>query len=582
MYTRRRVIKGVPISSGIVLGQARVIEPGKVEIVAKRVPAARIKSEIVALEQAVQHTIDDLNALRDSAVKQISGRVAMIFDAQLLIAGDYEFLKTVKAEIAGQHQNAGFIYQSLVNKFTAKLKKSSDSYLRQMSIDIEAVASRVLSHLAGHEESDTNFAPFTILVGKTFTPNDIVSYRKRKAIGFLVSEGGSDSHMALIARSLMVPVVLADDIWQQIPNNCRLILDGLSGQVIVHPSDEDWAESQKRKKRLGPATITRIKRLPRIPPVTRDGREVVVAANLTLPGPVDDILAARSIPIGLYRTEFLYLAQGKFPDEETQYSHYRQVAEKFAHTSVVLRTFDLGYDKSLSDSKWPREDNPALGWRGIRAMLDMSQLFRTQIRAILRASEHGNLKILLPMISQVAELERARKLIAQVKFRLRKEGVDFDRNIEIGIMIEVPAAAMIADRLAAGVDFMSIGTNDLTQYTLAADRTNRKVAELYSPYHPSVLQLIEMTVTACLKSKRPVSICGEMAGDVLALPLFIGMGINMLSMSPARIFDLCRATRKIDSRLAQHLVATILASGSAGEVISKLENYRTAVDRRKQ
>ena len=186
------------------------------------------------------------------------------------------------------------------------------------------------------------------------------------------------------------------------------------------------------------------------------------------------------------------------------------------------------------------------------------------------------------MISQVAELERARKLIAQVKFRLRKEGVDFDRNIEIGIMIEVPAAAMIADRLAAGVDFMSIGTNDLTQYTLAADRTNRKVAELYSPYHPSVLQLIEMTVTACLKSKRPVSICGEMAGDVLALPLFIGMGINMLSMSPARIFDLCRATRKIDSRLAQHLVATILASGSAGEVISKLENYRTAVDRRKQ
>ncbi|MFH1372583.1 MAG: phosphoenolpyruvate--protein phosphotransferase [bacterium] len=582
MYTRRRVIKGVSISSGIVLGQARVVMPGAIEVVARRVPASRVKAEVAALEQAIEQTIDDLRSLRDSTIKQISGRVAKIFDAQLLIAGDYEFLKTVKAEIAGQHHNASFIYQSLINQTTAKLKKSSDTYLRQMAIDIEAVASRVLSHLAGHEESDTKFAPQTILVGKTFSPNDIVSYRKRKAIGFLVSEGGSDSHMALIARSLMVPVVLADDIWQQTPNNCRLILDGISGQVIVHPSDEDWDEFQKRKKRLGPTTITRIKRLPRIPPVTRDDCEVVVAANLTLPGPADDILAARGIPIGLYRTEFLYLAHGRFPDEKTQYSYYRQVAEKFAHASVVLRTFDLGYDKSMSNSKWPREDNPALGWRGIRAMLDMSQLFKTQIRAILRASVHGNLKILLPMISQVAELEKARKLIAQVKFQLRKEGVDFDRNIEIGIMVEVPAAAMIADRLAAGVDFMSIGTNDLTQYTLAADRTNRKVADLYSPYHPSVLQLIGMTVTACLKAKRSVSICGEMAGDVLALPLFIGMGVNMLSMSPARIFDLCRATEKIDSRLAQHLVATILTSGSAGEVISKLENYRIAVDRRKQ
>ncbi len=581
MYTKRRVIKGTPISKGIVLGYARVIIPGDVDIVPVKVPASRVKHEIAALEHAVEETITELRSVRDSATKKIGGPVAKIFDAQLMIASDYEFLKSVKEAIAVQKQNAAYVYHTLIQQTIRKLKHSNDTYLRQMAVDIEAVANRVLSHLSGLDFKELKFDPNTILIGKSFTPGDIVAYRRGKAVGFLTSEGGGDSHMALIARSLMVPVVLVEDAWHRIPNNCRLILDGTTGEVIVHPTDEDWAEYQKRRKKQGSAIITRIKRLSPLPPVTADGREVHIAGNLSLPGPADDILASRNIPIGLYRTEFLYLAHGYFPDEETQFEYYSQIAEKFADSYVIFRTFDLGYDKTMSDPSWPREDNPALGWRGIRAMLDMSHLFKTQIRALLRASVRKNIKIMLPMISEMAELERAKKLISQVKFRLRKDGIEYDRNIQIGIMVEVPAAAMIADKLAEGVDFMSIGTNDLTQYTLAADRTNRKVSHLYSPYHPSVLQLIHMTVEACKKHNKPISICGEMAGEVLALPLFVGMEVDLLSMNPARIFDLCRAVKKINYNLVRHLVPAVLSSSSVHEVITNLQNYRTALEKQK-
>ncbi len=581
MFAKRKVIQGVLISKGIALGYARVMLPGDIEVAPKAIPLPRLQAELSALDSAVEQTIAEVRALRDAAGKKIGGPVAKIFDAQLLIASDYEFLKQVKDDILTQRRNAGYVYQTHIQQTTAPLKSSADLYMRRMAVDIEAVAEKVLSHLSGDEASDLKLAPNTILIGRSFTPNDVVTYRRRNAIGFLVSEGGEDSHMALIARSLMVPVVLAEDAWPKIPNNCRIIVDGTSGKVIIHPTDKDWDDYQKRKKRLGPALITRIKKLQEIPPVTKDGQQVPIAANLTLPGPADDILAEQNIPIGLYRTEFLYLSQNKFPDEQTQFEYYSQLAEKFAHTYVIVRIFDLGYDKSLADRSWPTETNPALGWRGIRPMLDMSHLFKTQVAALLRASVRKNLKILLPMVSDLSELEKAKKLISQVKFSLRKERIEFDPDIPIGIMIEVPAAAMTADRLAQAVDFMSIGTNDLTQYTLAADRTNRKVSSLYSPYHPSVLQLIAKTVEACKTHHKQVSICGEMAGDILALPLFIGMGVDLLSMNPARIFDLCRAVKKIDSSLVRHLVGSVLSSGSVQEVTSKLQKYRMALEQRK-
>ena len=581
MITKRTIIKGTPISGGIVLGHARVILPGDVEFAEISVPAARINDEIAALEEAVRLTTLEIQELLDSAAKKIGGPVAKIFDAQLLIADDEQFLNQVKQEIRSKRRNAGFVYNSLIRSTTAPLKSSPEPYLRQMATDIEAVAQRVLSHLSGNDKCELKFAPNTVLVGKMFTPGDVLSYRQRKAIGFLVGESGANSHMALISRALRLPVVMAKNAYFEIANDSRLIIDGTSGEIIVNPTHGDWSEYQKRKKRQGPATITRIKKLTDVPPLTADGRAVNIGANLTLRGPADDILSERNIPVGLYRTEFLYLANNRFPDEDAQYEYYKAIAEKYTSSYVVFRTFDLGYDKLVADTDWPQEDNPALGWRGIRAMLDMNQIFKTQVRALLRASTLNNIKILLPMITDVSELDQARKLISQVKFKLRKQQIPFDENIEVGIMIEVPSAAMTAETLTKKADFVSIGTNDLTQYTLAADRANNRVAGLYSAFHPSVLRLIKMTVDAAKKRGKSVSICGELAGELLALPLLVGLELDLLSMNPARIFDLCRAVRKIDSGMARHLLSSVLASESQQQVVHMLQTYRNELGKMK-
>jgi phosphotransferase system enzyme I (PtsI) len=577
--SRRAVIRGSSVAGGIVLGRTRVILPGDIEVDEVVIPAQRVATEIETLERAVERTIDELRQLYETAGKKMGLPLAKIFDAQLLIASDYEFLRQVKEQIVATRRNAGFVYNRQVQNTTAQLKRSQDRYMRQMVQDIEAVAGRVLSNLTGFDQSDSKFPINTILVGRAFTPGDVLNLRHRKAIGFVVAEAGADSHMALIARSLMLPVVAAGSAWSEIPSDARIIVDGVTGTIIVNPSSDDWTEYQKRRRRHGPALVTRLRKLAPIPPLTADGRPVNVAANLSIPGPVDEVLAERKIPVGLYRTEFLYLGQGSFPDEEEQYRFYWDVARRFADTTVVLRTFDLGYDKISQNGLWPEETNPALGWRGIRALLDMTPAFKNQISAMLRASTLRNVKIMLPMISDLAEVERARRMIAQVKLQLRRRRVAFDEKIEVGIMVEVPAAALNAEALAPKVDFMSIGTNDLTQYTMAADRVNNKVSDLYSPYNPAVLQLVYKTVEACRRRGKPVSICGEVAGDILALPLFVGMGVDTLSMAPGRILDICRGIKRIDSRIVRHLVSPILASGTRQSVQTKLENFRQELEK---
>jgi len=581
MPHRRRVIKGQSLSSGIVLGQTRVIYPGEKKVREIAIAPSRIKNEIASLEKAVARTVEELTKLRDSAGKKIGGPVAKIFDAQLLIASDYDFLRQVREEITRRRRNAGFVYSSLVSQTTVKLKRSPDKYMQQMAIDIESVAAKVLSHLGGHQRKQVvKFPPNTIVIGKFFTAAEVMNYRSLKAVGFLVTEGQRNSHMALIARALMMPVVVGEFAWTEIPARSRIILDGTEGTAIIHPRDEEFSEYRQRRKRQGPALITRIKRLPEIPPKTKDGHEVPIAANLELPGPVDDILAERKIPVGLYRTEFMYLQANRFPTEDDQYEYYTRIVENFGDTPIVLRTFDLGSDKFKDDGLIPREENPALGWRGIRSMLDMTGTFKSQIRAMLRASAHGSIKIMLPMISEATEVDRAKRYISQVKYKLRKEKIPFDETVPVGIMIEVPSAALMAEELARKVDFMSIGTNDLTQYVMAADRNNAAVANLYSSYHPAVLKLVKQAVDAGHKIGIPVGICGEIAGDPLALPLFVGMGIDSLSMNPMKIFDLCRQVKKIDSGMVKHLVGSVMASTTPAAVIRKLQSYRAALEKR--
>ena len=581
MIDMKKVIKSdLIISGGIVLGYARVIQPGDTKIPEIILPASKISQEYTALDNAIKETLLELKTLRDSAAQKIGSPVAKIFEAQLMIASDAEFIKSVKKKIKSEKRNAGYIYNRLINQSVIPLKRSNDEYLRQTAADIEAVGSRIISHLAGFDKCDLKFPPQTILIGKNFSPGDILSFRQRKAIGFLVSEGGRNSHMALISRGLLLPVLLSKNIHLHVTDNSRIILDGLKGEIIINPTDNDWSEYQKLKKKQGSASVTRLHKLTEIPPQTADGKTIQVGANLTLPGPVDEILSEKKFPVGLYRTEFMYLASGSFPTEEEQFVFYSEIATQYRKSHVTLRTFDLGYDKLVEKDSWGQEDNPALGWRGIRPMLEMTDVFKTQIRAILRASIHKNLKIMLPMITDVVEIDRAKKLIQQVKFSLKKEKIPFDEHIQLGIMIEVPSAALIADLLATKVDFMSIGTNDLTQYTLAADRMNNKVTKLYSAFHPSVLKLIAMTVKAGKKHNVPVSICGEIAGDLEALPLFIGLGVDLLSMNPGKIFDLCRLVKKIDSEMAVHLTETVLHCNKLEEVLMNLQNYKIELEKK--
>lgn len=580
MIYKRKKLKGIPISSGIVLGHVRILDSNIIKIPELVIPTSHLNNEIKSLDLALEKTISELKQLREAAGKKMGNAIVKIFDAQLMIATDIEFLKQVKEEIIRKKRNAGFIYHSMVINATAPLKNSPDEYMKQMAKDIEAVSNKIIHHLAGTIIKKYRFAPNTILVGKYVTPGDVLNYRKQKAIGFLVQEGGKNSHMALITRALLMPVVLYEKDISQIPNNSRIILDGTVGEIIINPTDDDWTEYQKLKLKHGPVTIKRIKQLKNIPPVSKDGKIIQIASNLSLPGPADDIISERKIPVGLYRTEFLYLAEGKFPDEETQYQFYNEIANKFKDTSVILRTFDLGYDKLAANSFWPNEDNPALGWRGIRPMLELPEIFKVQLRAILRASIHKNLKIMLPMITDISEIEKTKKLISQVKLTLRRENIPFDENIELGIMVEIPSAALLAASFAPKIDFISIGTNDLTQYTLAADRINNKVASLYSPLNPAVLKLIKLTIDAGKNNNIPVSICGEIAGDILTLPLFIGMGIDVLSMNPNKIFDFCRTVNKMDSQVLKLLSESVLKSNSTKEVINKLKRFNLALDKK--
>ncbi len=580
MSPSKKIIKSSVISGGIVLGNARVILPGDTKVPEIAITVSEVATEISALDSAIAETIVELTELRDTAAQKMGSPVAKIFDAQLMIASDAEFLKNIRSKIKSEKRNAGFIYNRLINETVVPLKRSKDAYMQQTAVDIEAVGSRVISHLSGFDKCDLKFPPNTILIGKRFTPGEILGFRQRKAIGYVVSEGGKNSHMALISRGLMLPVLLTKDIHLHIKDNSRLILDGLKGEIIIDPTDTDWSEYQKLKKKQGSASVARIKKLTQIPPVTSDGIAINVGANLTLPGPVDEILSSKNIPIGLYRTEFLYISTGRFPTEEEQFEHYSEIASLYKDSCITMRTFDLGYDKIGNSDSWGHEDNPALGWRGIRPMLEMTDIFKIQIRAMLRASSNNNIKIMLPMISDVSEIDKAQKIIRQVMFKLKKENIPFDEKIKIGIMIEVPSAALCAELLASKVDFMSIGTNDLTQYTLAADRMNNKVSNLYSAFHPSVLNLIAMTVQACKKQKIPISICGEVAGDLSALPLFIGMGVDMLSMNPGKIFDLCRLVKKIDSTMAHHLTESVLSSKKLQDVMTKLQNYKLELEKK--
>ncbi len=573
------VLKGIAASPGMAFGEARVIFSARQSIEERLIQENEIENEISRLEKSIENTMAELREYSRKAGQRIGGPVARIFETQLMIASDNEFLKKVKEEIRASRKNADYIYSLLVEKSLMPLRVSRDPYMRQMVYDIEAVANRILDHLAGIEGQDLTQAPQNcVFVGKRFSPAELLGLYERQARAVVTTGGSPNSHMALVARSLLIPAVVGvSQAHLKINSGDRVIVDGETGLVTVNPPDKEWAKLRGKESDHRTLPLARLKKLPRFPLKTKDNVEIKVAANITLPGPLDKTLAERGLGVGLYRTEFLYLQNGRFPSEDKQFEIYDHVAGLYHPHPVVMRTFDLGSDKILEEENAHRENNPALGWRGIRSMLEMPKEFRDQIKAMLRASARGNVRLLLPMITDITEVKKSLALIRRCMTDLDKSKTKYDHDIKIGIMIEVPAAALAADSLAPLVDFFSIGSNDLTQYTLAADRDNRKLVRLFNPIHPAVLRLIKTTVEAARRSGIPVTVCGEMSGDLLTIPLLIGLGVEELSMSPARLNNAASVLPKLNYSEAVLLAEEILACKTPREIERKLLDFNMAL-----
>lgn len=577
-------LKGVPVSGGVALGEAQVLRDPSFQIVRRQVPAAGVHDEIARLDNARTHAIEELQGVKSKAIRAVGEQAAKVFEAQVMIAADEQFFQAVAERITRERINAEYAYQEATAATLDRLMKAKDPYLRQMVHDIAAVSDRILSYLLGVGTAGTNgFANPTILVGRIFSPGQIMAYAKRNVVGFLTEEGGPTSHMALIIRSLGIPAIMGDfGIGDKVVAGMPLIIDGNSGEVIVNPD----AETTKNYRRLRARKLAQpfgvLLNAQEIAAVCRDGREIALAANLEIPGPVDEHLVRLRIGVGLFRTEFLYFNKQTFPDEEEQYQMYSAIAKRFSPLPVTLRTFDLGGDKYAEEFGKVQEDNPALGWRGIRVSLDAVRLFKTQLRAMLRASADGNIKILLPMISDAGEIMETLEHLDKIKRELRRSGIAHNEGVPVGAMVEIPSAAMSADYLAQKVDFLSIGTNDLIQYTMAADRGNFRVAKYYQGHHPAVLQLIHMTVLAGHENGIPVTICGEMAGTKLMAPFLVGMGVDELSMNPTRLPELAEWISRFRYSDAKRFASRVLRLTTAEKIMTALKEAYDYVEKLKQ
>jgi len=566
-------LKATPVSRGVALGEAQIIRDTTFNIVCRNIPPARINEEIERLVTASQKTVKELQTTRDKAAKAIGDSGANVFDAQIMIASDKQFLESVGHRISDERINAEYAYQETLADTISRLDRSKDPYLRQMIHDIRAVSERVLSLMMGVGKGSQNgFDNPTILAGRIFSPGQVLTYAKRNVVGFLTEEGGPASHMGLIIRSLGIPAVMGDfGLGETLVSGTTVIIDANKGEVILNPDAETLRNYRRIRARKQSQPLNLLRQVRSLKPVSRDGRHINLAANLEIPGPVDEHLIRLGVGVGLYRTEFLYFTKQAFPDEEEQFKVYSGIAERFDPLSVTLRTFDLGGDKYSEFLGRIREDNPALGWRGTRVALDVSSLYRSQLRAMLRASARGNLKILLPMISDDSEIIATLKLIEKIKKELTRSKIAFDEHIPVGVMIEVPSAALSADYLAEMVDFFSIGTNDLIQYTMAADRGNYRVAKYYNSTHPAVLKLIQMAVLAAHDNGIPVTVCGEMAGNRDLTPFFIGLGVDELSMNPTLLPGIAEWIRRINAVDAKRFASRVMRLTTAEKISRALK-----------
>ncbi|CAM4523281.1 phosphotransferase system enzyme I (PtsI) [Paenibacillus endophyticus] len=539
-------LKGIAASPGIAI--ARVFFLSAERFVPDRQIVPDSSAEILRFRSSVSVAQAEIEAIRISTEEKLGADKAEIFEGHLMILEDPDFIDAIAMKIEEENINAEYALHETSQSFVELLQGMDDELLRGRAVDIEDVSGRIMSHLRGTPHMDlAGMSEECIIVARDLTPSDTAQLDLDYVRGFITEVGSRTSHSAIMARSLEIPAIVgAGSAVLDIAPHALVVLDANQGIVLVNPSDDELADYQA-KKQADDLRRTELSRLRELPSLSKDGKRVELAANI---GKLDDIQRAidnGAEGIGLFRTEFLYMGRSTLPTEEEQFTSYKYALEKMNPKPVVIRTLDIGGDKELPYMELPKESNPFLGQRALRLCLDRQDLFRTQLRALLRASRYGNLKIMFPMIAVLEELLEAKRLLEEEKQKLIAEGVELAEHIEIGMMIEIPAAAIAADLFAPEVDFFSIGTNDLVQYTMAADRMNETVAYLYQPWHPSLLRLIRFVIQAAEKEGKWVGMCGEMAGDATAIPLLLGLGLHEFSMSAGGILP----ARELISQLNQ-------------------------------
>ena len=556
-------LHGIAAAPGIVMGHAFIYTKHVPHIDEKTIGAADVEKEIERLRNAVARSEKELQKILSFAEQKIGDNKAKIFEAQIMILSDAILFDSIFKRIRKEQKNAEFIVHGEIAKYQQLMMNSSDEYMRERAHDVEDVKNRIIRNIQ-EQKLISRFEGGSIVVSQSLTPADTILFSRNEILGYATDMGGVTSHAALLSRSLKIPAVVAlRDVTSHVHTGDLMILDGYGGVVIVHPTEETIAQYKRRNREMTKFEHG-LNELKELPAQTTDGKLVELSSNIEFAEEIRFTKAQGSHGIGLYRAEGLLMGKDAFPSEEEQYREYKSIAEKVFPNKVIMRTFDIGGDKVVAQSY--EEENPFLGWRGIRVALDRPDTFLAQLRAMLRASAKKNIWVMFPMISSLREVRRAKELVEQAKSSLRAEKHPFDENLKIGVMIEVPSAAVLAGDIAKEVDFLSIGTNDLIQYLLAVDRGNDIVSQLYQEFEPAVLITIRHIIKEAHKNKIPVSMCGEMAGDPIATLLLLGMGLDEFSVIPTVLPEIKKIIRSVTLREAQKIAAKSLTFSAYEDV----------------
>lgn len=564
----RRVLRGQSAAPGVALGKCIILHEEKPMVNDRLLEPHEVEQELAKFQAALDEARVELLELRGQVLKEVGEAEARVFEAHLLFLDDVELMGAVRKAVVAESREAGFLLRRRSQELVQRLSRIPDSYLRERATDIEDVAERVVRHLTkGLRRRTIEISEPSVVVAQNLNPSTLTQLRVRNVLGIATDLGGPTSHVAILARALHLPAVSGlSNASTSIRTGDTVALDGNAGTLVVNPTEKERKALGDRQEALRRFELELFS-LRDLPSVTMDGRPVLLSANIELPVEAENAISVGAHGIGLYRTEFIYLGQGHLPSEEEQLGAYRFILERMSPRPVTIRTLDAGGDKIVDALQGSHPDqNPFMGWRSIRLCLDRPDVFMPQLRAILRASAHGNVRLLFPMIADIHELREAKRLVGEARRELSEKGIPFAESMPVGAMVEVPSAALCVETLARECDFLSVGTNDLTQFTLAVDRGSQRLSGLYDPLHPAVLRLIERTVEGARPFGTLVEVCGEIASDPVGAMVLVGLGVDELSMSPWAILEVKKILRSINWQDAREAAREALDAPGSREV----------------